>query len=370
MDDEIKIELGESVSRRSLEIPKAPRPTQTRTVGASPGSEDIAIFIDSKLLRKIMAFASDNRSSECGGVLIGEVFQDDLGMYITIDAMIEAKNAASSHTSLTFTHETWDYIYRIKDENYPTQRIIGWFHTHPGFGVFLSKHDLFIHESFFNQEWQVALVVDPVRYQAGFFAWYDNEVGRVPGFFVFSKDEDYPYLPEDIYSREAAAAEHAHVKDYARPREPVWTAERGTAQSVYMLMMALLILTLSVCVTIAVGIFRSQDKLDKARIEIEDLSAEVAQIGSRLESLVEEYLSQSPQESAAPPELQPYGENGSEPIFKWIVQPGDTLWAVAMRIGPSETDERLRFVDELIKVNEIEDPSALIVGEELIIPPR
>ena len=134
-----------------------------------------------------MAFASDNRSSECGGVLIGEVFQDDLGMYITIDAMIEAKNAASSHTSLTFTHETWDYIYRIKDENYPTQRIIGWFHTHPGFGVFLSKHDLFIHESFFNQEWQVALVVDPVRYQAGFFAWYDNEVGRVPGFFVLCR---------------------------------------------------------------------------------------------------------------------------------------------------------------------------------------
>jgi len=41
-----------------------------------------------------------------------------------------------------------------------------------------------------------------------------------------------------------------------------------------------------------------------------------------------------------------------------------------MRIGPSGPDERLRFVDELIKVNEIEDPSALIVGEELIIPPR
>lgn len=96
-------------------------------------------------------------------MLIGDVFEDERGMYVRIDAMIEAKNANASQASLTFTHETWDYINRIKDERHSTSRIVGWFHTHPGFGVFLSQHDLFIHRSFFNLEWQVALVLDPVR---------------------------------------------------------------------------------------------------------------------------------------------------------------------------------------------------------------
>jgi proteasome lid subunit RPN8/RPN11 len=47
-------------------------------------------------------------------------------------------------------------------------RIVGWYHSHPGYGVFLSATDRATQSLWFAQEWKVAIVVDPVRgeYQA------------------------------------------------------------------------------------------------------------------------------------------------------------------------------------------------------------
>ena len=35
------------------------------------------------------------------------------------------------------------------EANFPTESLVGWQHTHPGFGIFLSGYDLFIHRNFF-----------------------------------------------------------------------------------------------------------------------------------------------------------------------------------------------------------------------------
>jgi proteasome lid subunit RPN8/RPN11 len=56
--------------------------------------------------------------------------------------------------------------------------IVGWYHTHPGFGIFLSGMDQFIHQNFFIQLWHVALVLDPVARRSGFFCW-DRRKSRV-----------------------------------------------------------------------------------------------------------------------------------------------------------------------------------------------
>ncbi len=366
MDGELDIELGQTVSRSSLEVRQEPRPTPVRGVGRGHNEEGVAIFIDSQLLQELMAFASENTSCERGGVLIGDVFEDEHGMYVRMDAMIEAKNASASQASLTFTHETWDYINRVKDERHSASRIVGWFHTHPGFGVFLSQHDLFIHRSFFNLEWQVALVLDPVRNQAGFFTWNRREIERAPGFFVFGANHDYSYLMEELDSRQAPPGKHLEKEPTSKPPEAAGALGKGRIiHTLYVSLLALLVITILLGVTVVIGIVQSQSKLDKARVEIEDLSGELAHIQSELE-----LLTQSDTPSAIPLGLQEHGNEGPELIVKWSVQPGDTLWGITSRIGPSQADERARFVDELVEANGIEDPRTMRVGEELLIPIR
>jgi proteasome lid subunit RPN8/RPN11 len=50
--------------------------------------------------------------------------------------------------------------------------VVGWFHTHTRSKIFLSSEDLTVHESFFTEPWQIALVMKPQKDQpalAGFF---------------------------------------------------------------------------------------------------------------------------------------------------------------------------------------------------------
>jgi proteasome lid subunit RPN8/RPN11 len=75
--------------------------------------------------------------------------------------------------SVTYTPESWRYVNDRLAQLYPddTAVIVGWYHTHPGFGIFLSGMDRFIHHNFFTQIWHVALVLDPLARRSGFFSW-------------------------------------------------------------------------------------------------------------------------------------------------------------------------------------------------------
>ena len=113
--------------------------------------------ISSDVAREIRQHARSHHKTEVCGVLIGA--EDEA--VTSIVACIAGANAAQGGTHVTFTQDTWEHIYKIKDRDYPNERIVGWYHSHPGFGVFLSDHDTFIHKNFFSSPRQVAWVYDP-----------------------------------------------------------------------------------------------------------------------------------------------------------------------------------------------------------------
>ncbi|HXT26247.1 MAG TPA: Mov34/MPN/PAD-1 family protein [Candidatus Eisenbacteria bacterium] len=133
------------------------------------------VTIEGEVLRQIRQHARSNSKTEVCGVLIGE--ESGNGMNIT--ARIAGLNAAQAGTYVTFTQDTWEHIYKIKDKEYPDDRIVGWYHSHPGFGVFLSDHDTFIHKNFFSAPLQVAWVYDPHSDEEGCFGWSGERLERL-----------------------------------------------------------------------------------------------------------------------------------------------------------------------------------------------
>lgn len=129
------------------------------------------------VLQKIRQHGQETTEVEVCGVLVGNVFQDDLGPFLYVEAAIRGEHAGNLAAQVTFTSETWTYIHQ-EMESHPDQRILGWYHTHPDFGIFLSVPDLFIHENFFNSDWQVAYVFDPVRDEEGMFVWRQGRANR------------------------------------------------------------------------------------------------------------------------------------------------------------------------------------------------
>jgi proteasome lid subunit RPN8/RPN11 len=121
---------------------------------------------------------------EVGGVLVGNVYKDQYGPYTGVKAVIVAEHTRNEGTEVAFTPETWDQVNRAKDEFYPDDRIVGWYHTHPRFGIFLSERDKFIQQHSFPQPWAIAFVMDPVEETEGFFFWSGGEPCEAQEYWV------------------------------------------------------------------------------------------------------------------------------------------------------------------------------------------
>jgi proteasome lid subunit RPN8/RPN11 len=133
------------------------------------------IYVWESVLERILDYSEQDLTRELGGFLLGG-YQLGESPSVEVRHFLEAVDAKSDAASLTFTHATWASMTRDVAERYPDESIVGWQHTHPQLRVFLSGYDLFIHRHFFQHAWQIAMVVDPVHQEFGFFQWSGDEV--------------------------------------------------------------------------------------------------------------------------------------------------------------------------------------------------
>ena len=138
-------------------------------------NDALPIFVHERVLEEVLEFSETEVSREIGGFLVGG-FHEDGRRYVEVRHFLPAHDVRSRVASLTFTHETWATMTREVETKFPDEVVIGWHHTHPNFGVFLSGYDLFVQRNFFNQMWQIAMVVDAVRQEFGFFQWRGEEI--------------------------------------------------------------------------------------------------------------------------------------------------------------------------------------------------
>lgn len=142
---------------------------------ASMAQSTLRVVMESEVARLVRQHGRSAMKNEVCGVLIGRE-EDSLTI---VDACIPGANAEQGGAHVTFTQDTWEHIYQVKDRLYPEARIVGWYHSHPGFGVFLSDHDLFIHEHFFSSPQQIAWVYDPHSDEECCFGWRDGKIEKV-----------------------------------------------------------------------------------------------------------------------------------------------------------------------------------------------
>jgi proteasome lid subunit RPN8/RPN11 len=187
LSDGDEIVFGEVRYREPVRMRRPDRDRRFACVAYEvPGPGDLPVFLDRGPADAIERHALRDTSVELGGILLGrECVDDETGEpFVWVTESLEAKHYENTQASFTYTHDSWEEITRERDRLHPDLDIVGWYHTHPDFGIFLSSHDLFIHRNFFNQPLQVAYVVDPIRQTRGFFRWRADALDQVGGFYL------------------------------------------------------------------------------------------------------------------------------------------------------------------------------------------
>lgn len=147
--------------------------------------DDVKVYIKQDVYKALEQYALVDTDHERGTILVGSYYLELGNNNVIISNYIEARYTEASASTLTFTHETWDYVSKEHELLYNDKKIVGWQHTHPNYGIFLSNYDLFIHENFFNLPFQIAYVIDPIQNLRGFFQWKNGKIEKLKGYYIY-----------------------------------------------------------------------------------------------------------------------------------------------------------------------------------------
>ena len=338
--------------------------------------DDVKVYIKHDVYRALEKYALVDVEHERGTILLGDYCEDLGKVHVIISNYIEARYTDASASTLTFTHETWDYVYKEQGAKYPDKKIVGWQHTHPSYGIFLSNYDLFIQENFFNLPFQVAYVIDPIQKIRGFFQWKNGKIEKLKGYYIY----------DDI--GKSIKIEQPKVKKAELP--PTKISKVTT------------ILTTLLCastVFLACFVFslngKYEEQLKKQEEILNDLSVQGDVINSQAdtieklqEQLVNGILDSSGQTTAADliemlenheitlqnqekvlEELRAFVENSKQEsdeakFITYTVVEGDTLAKICSEHG---LDYKTN-INIIIELNSIKDVNLIYVGQKLLLP--
>lgn len=153
----------------------------------------VKVFITQPAYTSICAHAGGELDDETGGILVGQWYVDTgaAGEFIVIEEALPARHTRQGSVFLTFTQDTIVDFHNEIEERFPGKQIVGWYHTHPRMGIFFSHYDTWLHNHFFPEAWQVALVIEPHQDLGGLFIRQVNgsfDPARYFGFYELETD--------------------------------------------------------------------------------------------------------------------------------------------------------------------------------------
>lgn len=128
------------------------------------------IFMPERVI-SLMAAHADlglEEGKEVMGLLLGRILVDDDGEYAVVDDIITSKLEAN-RVMVRFDRDGMETLVNAIDDMSQDADIVGWYHSHLGYGCFMSETDIKTQDGLFGGECGFALVVDPMKNEIAVF---------------------------------------------------------------------------------------------------------------------------------------------------------------------------------------------------------
>lgn len=337
-DFEIEIQENDDNGNNSIQLP-----LNFLSLGEIE-NDDVKVYIKQDVYKSLEKLASSDTTKELGSIILGD-YSEDLGKTnVVISDFIEAKYTDASASTLTFTHETWDYVHKEHEKKFSNKKIVGWQHTHPSYGIFLSNYDMFIQENFFNLPFQVAYVIDPIQNLRGFFQWKNGKVEKLKGYYIY----------DDVGKTIKIEQE--------KPKKQKEEKTGETTKSNKALISVISILCIA-CLLLGVSLISLKKDYNECLTKQSEIVNDVNQLLERQNAMISQQLTEN---SGS---LQ-NGGTGSEDkgqtvsFMTYTVQAGDTIFSICTHNGIDYASN----IKIILAINGIEDANKIYEGQKLLLP--
>jgi proteasome lid subunit RPN8/RPN11 len=153
------------VKEHRREFRSLPPPPKNRIIfPESEKDKQFELYIQKNCMDKINKHCMEyaNRKLEVMGFLVGDVYKHKQFTFALVKDVISSE-LDSTRISVRFEEDGFDELFEKLENLKYDYIIVGWYHSHPGMGCFLSSKDMDTQKRMFNKPFHSALVVDPIR---------------------------------------------------------------------------------------------------------------------------------------------------------------------------------------------------------------
>jgi proteasome lid subunit RPN8/RPN11 len=159
-----------------------------------PSEESLQLLIDEACWEELRRHARHFEQIEQGGLLLGRTTAEQVASNENETEIVWVRQSVASPVagdavSWRLDADQWGELMASALQRHPGLEIVGWYHSHPGMGIFLSEQDLFVAGHFFPAPYQLSLVIDPIRSLAGAFRMVAGKATPVAGFQLLASDD-------------------------------------------------------------------------------------------------------------------------------------------------------------------------------------
>ena len=162
-----------------------------------------SVYITKEAEEALKNHVFSNKNLEVGGLFVGfrctiidqsDKINKEQILFITKTIPGDCISTRSHVIIKSTTYDlAWSEIDKSKDLNLI---VVGWYHTHPDFGIFLSSTDKMNMKKNNPKPYQIAVVIDGIRKQRGTFCWKNEdcrELINIP-YKILKKDNYHDYI--------------------------------------------------------------------------------------------------------------------------------------------------------------------------------
>lgn len=353
-------------------------PSNIRQMGAA--DDGLRIYMEDYAHTYLYQYARSSVNGEKLAVLMGKTMVIDGQNTVFISGVIQARFTEKIKGVETITTQSWKYISEEMEKYFPDLSIVGWMHSRPSFGAFVTSRDEAYHKKVFKNDSQVFFVVDPLdrldrfytmnesgasmRPIRGYFIYYDKNPGMQE--YMLANSLVQPRTEFDEADEEDEIV-NSHMDAAAKIRSVLASKQTEKIKKVrnkYAVFTFVSAVFCLLCVFMSLSLASNVSRLKKLETEVVSVKESVQIQKEETQALAEDISNYNPVITVMAAENTAKKEGDEEKEKKtYTIKEGDTLVEICRLFYGDDS-----MLDKVIEINQIDDPDKIYYGTVIELP--
>lgn len=171
------------VEIRSQENDTVKLPNNIRQVGM-PGDKS-KIYIEDYVMTYLNQAASQKPMGQHAAILLGEALRKDNADVFFISAAIHLEHLEIREDYLQLTTDMWSGLYETMEKYFKDKQILGWFLSRPGQSVGINGRIEKVQSEQFKDKGGLLYVMDPMDREDNFYMYEHGQLIRQQGYYIY-----------------------------------------------------------------------------------------------------------------------------------------------------------------------------------------